>query len=118
MKTIILILFLIISASAINAQQSIEGKWQTGVDNTVIQTYQKNGDWFGKIVYSDNPKAKIGTDVMKNFKGNGNSWEGELYAPKKNKWLDAEITPSSGKLFIKVSSGLFSKNLEWTKAGD
>ncbi len=116
MRIYSLILFLLLSSPNIFAQQSIEGKWQTGVDNTIVETYQKDGAWFGKIVSTDNSQAKIGTDILRGFKEEDNVWKGKLYAPKKDKLVDAVITPAKDKLFIKVSSGLFSKNLEWTKA--
>ena len=112
-------LFMILSTTSVFSQyNSLEGKWQTGVDNTVIETYQKDGAWFGKIVSSDNAKAKIGADILKDFKEDGDTWKGQLYAAKKGKFLDAVITPAKDKLLIEVSSGMFSKSLEWVKVKD
>ena len=120
MKLTFFVLLAIISASSVFAQNSnsIEGKWQTGVDNTVIETYEKDGAWYGKIISSDNPKASIGFDILRDFKVEGDSWKGQIYAVKKGKLLDAEINPAKDKLMIKVSSGLFSKDLEWPEVQD
>jgi len=109
------ILLMILSSTSIFAQQSLNGVWQTGVDNTKVETYQKNGAWFGKIISSDNSKAKTGTDILRNFKKNGDSWEGQLYAIKKDKLVNAVIKPTESKLLIKVSVGFFTKNLEWLR---
>ncbi len=106
---------MILSSTSIFAQKSLDGVWQTGVDNTKIETYQKDGAMFGKIISSDNPKAKTGTDILRNFKKNGDSWEGQLYAVKRDKLVNAIIIPTQNKLLIKLSVGFFSKNLEWLK---
>jgi hypothetical protein len=109
------ILLMMLSSTSLFAQQSLDGVWQTGVDNTKIETYRKDGAWFGKIISSDNPRAKTGTDILRNFKKNGDLWEGQLYAIKKDKLVNAIITPTENKLLIKVSVGFFTKNLEWLK---
>jgi hypothetical protein len=117
MKIFCFILLMLASAACVFAQQSLEGVWQTGEDNTKIETYQKDGEWFGKIISTDNPKAKakIGTDILRNFKKNGDFWEGKLYSLKKKKLVDAVITPGKNKLIIEATVGFFTKEIEWSK---
>ena len=112
MKCLILALGFITS---ISAQDFPKGIWLTGEENTKIETYQKEGAWFGKIVSSDNPKAKIGKDILQAFKLKDGQWQGKLFAAKRGKILDAIIEPTQQVLNIKVSAGFFSKELAWKK---
>ena len=110
-----LMILMVLSITSVHAQQSLKGVWQTGIDNTKVETYQKEGAWFGKIISSDNPKAIPGTDILRNFKKKGDSWQGQLFAMKKNKLVDAVISPGDNRLLIKVSVGFFTKNLQWLR---
>lgn len=112
MKCLIVALGFITSLSA---QDFPKGIWLTGEENTKIETYQKEGAWYGKIVSSDNPKAKIGKDVLRKFKWEDGQWQGKLFAAKRGKILDAIIEPNKEMLNIKVSAGFFSKELAWKK---
>lgn len=109
---LIVSLFLTIS---LFSQDFTKAIWLTGEDNTKIETYQKEGAWFGKIVSSDNPKAKIGKDILRGFKKNNGQWKGKLFAAKRGKLLDAEIKPTEEALNITVSAGFFSKQLQWIR---
>ena len=101
--------------TSLSAQDFPKGIWLTGEENTKIETYQKEGAWFGKIVSSDNPKAKIGKDILQEFKLKDGQWQGKLFAAKRGKILDAIIEPTQEVLNIKVSAGFFSKELAWKK---
>jgi len=79
--------------------------------------YQKEGAWYGKIVSSDNPKAKIGNDILRAFKKEVGKWSGQLFAAKRGKMLDAVIEPQKEALNITVSAGFFTKSLVWKKEG-
>ena len=115
MKTLIIIILSIFSISSLSAQDFPKGIWLTGEENTKIETYQKEGAWYGKIVSSDNPKAKIGKDILQGFKQVDGQWEGKLFAAKRGKTLDAVIEPSEEVLNITVSAGFFSKSLAWKR---
>jgi len=97
------------------AQDFPKGIWLTGEENTKIETYEKDGAWFGKIVSSDNPKAKIGKDILRDFKAEDGEWKGKLFAAKRGKILDAIIDPNKEELKITVSAGFFTKELAWKK---
>lgn len=115
MKKIILFSISLFYILALSAQDSLEGIWLAGEDNTKIETYQKDGAWFGKIVSSDNPNAKIGTNILRDFKKDRDEWKGKIFAAKRGKILDAIIEPTKNILTITVSAGFFSKDLEWKR---
>lgn len=101
--------------TSISAQDFPKGVWLTGEENTKIETYQKEGAWYGKIVFSDNPNAKIGKDILQEFKLKDGQWQGKLFAAKRGKILDAIIESTEEALNITVSAGFFSKELAWKK---
>ena len=116
-KVISLILALGIFAS-LSAQQFQEGIWHTGKQNTLIETYQKNGEWFGKVISSDKPKAKIGNDVLRNITESGGEWKGKLFMAKRGRLVDAIIVPSDDKLEITISGGGMKRTLVWSRKSD
>lgn len=115
MKKYILLFMFTMLAIWLSAQELSEGVWLAGEDNTKIETYQKDGVWYGKIISSDNPKAQIGKNILQGFINTDNIWKGKLYAAKKGKLLDAVIEPSKDDLQIIVSAGFFKKKLIWSK---
>ncbi|MFT4565406.1 MAG: hypothetical protein ACI9FN_000359 [Saprospiraceae bacterium] len=115
MDKIIILFALFLFSFGLSAQEITEGIWHTGKDNTKIETYQKEGGWFGRIVSSENKKAKIGKDILMGFAKEGNIWKGQLFAAKRDKVLEATITPHDNTLEITVSAGFFTKNLSWQK---
>jgi len=116
MKKLSIIFIALFFISALSAQDSLKGIWLTGEENTKIETYEKDGAWYGKILSSDNPNAKIGTDILKGFKQENGEWKGKLFAAKRGKVLDAVIKPAKNILNITVTVGFFSKDLEWKRA--
>jgi len=115
MNKLILIIISSLITISVSAQEMTTGIWLTGEDNTKIETYQKDGMWYGKISSSDNPKAKIGKDILTGFKKEGEKWIGKLYAAKRDKTLDAIVNPQSEQLNITVSAGFFKKQLSWKR---
>jgi len=115
MKILTSILFTIFFIASLSAQDFPKGIWLTGKENTKIETYEKEGAWYGKIVSSDNPKAKIGNDILRDFKAEAGQWKGKLFAAKRGKILDAVIEPNEEVLTIAVSAGFFTKELVWKK---
>ncbi|MCR9288530.1 MAG: DUF2147 domain-containing protein [Bacteroidetes bacterium] len=106
---------ILLSSITMNAQQSITGIWNIGNDNTKIEITEDNGVYGAKIVSSDNAKAKIGSEFLKDVKSVGGEWEGKLYNAKKNKWYDVVLKEKGDQLMATVDAGMMSKTLEWTK---
>ena len=69
------------SAATVAQEKATEittGIWLTGNDGSKIETYQKDGLWFGKLVASDNENAPLGTEVLRNFSLKDGVWQGEV----------------------------------------
>jgi beta-lactam-binding protein with PASTA domain len=111
MKNLLIFFGLIITSISMNAQESIDGLWNTGKENTTIEI--KNV--IGKIYSSDNLKATEGKILIKEIKKTGNSYKGKLHIIKKNRWVDAEFIPNGNFLSVTVSVGWQSKTVKWTK---
>lgn len=118
MNKLILIVLFSMTTIILSAQELTEAIWLTGEENTKIETYQKDGMWFGKIISSDNQKAKIGKDILQEFQLMDGMWKGKLYAAKKDKMLDAVIDPKKDELYIEVSAGIFKKQINWEREKD
>ena len=101
---------------SLSAQDFQKGTWLTKKGNTKIETYQKDGAWYGKVISSNNPKAKIGNDVLRAFKQVDGAWKGKLFVARKNREVDAVIEPTKDKLSITISQGFSSRTLVWKKA--
>ena len=97
------------------AQSEITATWDAGDDNTLIEIIESESELVGKIKSSDNPKAQIGSIMLKDFKQKGDSWTAQLYSAKRKKWYDVEIQPKNELLELKISIGFMSKTLEWKK---
>lgn len=98
------------------AEGALNGLWQTGEDNSIVEVTETNGVATGKLVSSDNPKAVAGTEILRNFSESGGTWKGSIYAVRRDKLMDATITPSADSLAIDVNAGFISKDLTWTRA--
>ena len=92
-----------------------KGIWLTNKENTKIETYQKEGAWYGKVIASDNPNAKIGNDILRDFKLVDGQWKGKLFAAKRNRLVDAIIEPTEDELSITISAGFSSRTLVWKR---
>lgn len=112
---VVLILGILFSAISMNAQQAPAGIWNTGKENTKIEIAEVNGVYEGKIVSSDNAKAKIGKQLLKDIKLVDGEWKGKLFAAKRGKWMDAVLKEQGNQLLITVQAGLMSKTIEWAK---
>lgn len=115
MKQIAIIFSVLFSITKINAQKSITGIWNAREDNTKIEITEDNGVFSGKILSSDNPKAKIGKQLIKDVKPSNGKYKGKLYAAKKGKWYDAVLKESGDQLDITIKVGWMSKTLIWKK---
>lgn len=91
------------------------GNWNTNKDNTTIEIYEKNDALWGKIISSENKKAKIGTNILRDFKYEKGKWVGKLYSFKMDKLVDAEMAIKKSKLQITVHAGFKKKTFDWDK---
>ena len=112
LTTFFLLMFSIVYTSA---QQSLEGLWKTGKEETLIEISYSNEQLIGKIKSSKNEQAEIGKIILKNLQSEGNKWVGKIYAVKRKEWYSVKIVPQKEKLDLKIGSGLFSKTLEWKR---
>lgn len=107
--------YILLSTLTMNAQQAPTGIWNTGKDNTKIEIAEVNGVYEGKIVASDNAKAKIGKLLIKGVQLVDGEWKGKLFAPKRGEWMDAVLKEKGNQLLITVKAGWMSKTIEWAK---
>lgn len=110
-----LCLLSILFSFSMNAQKSIQGTWNTGQDNTLIEIEEVNGVCNGTLVSTDKPGAKIGAIVVKEVKPSGSKWKGKVYSPKKKDWFDADLEAKGDKLTVTIKSGFMSKTVDWTR---
>lgn len=115
MKIIASLFALLLFAFGLSAQTTPIGVWNTGAQDTKVEISEANGAYVGNIISSDNSEVKIGKQLLKDLKPAGEGWQGKLYAPKKEQWLDAKLQEKGNHLMITVGSGWMSKTLEWTK---
>lgn len=112
LTTFFLLMFSIVYTSA---QQSLEGLWKTGNEETLIEISYSNEQLIGKIKSSNNEQAEIGKIILKDLQSEGNKWVGKIYAIKRKEWYSVKIVPQKEKLDLKIGTGLFSKTLEWKR---
>ena len=109
------ILLLNILITMFTPTNELSGLWNTNKDNTKVEIYEKDGEYFGEIVSSDNEKAKKGTVVLRNFTYKNGKWEGKLYSLRFNKLIDAKMINDNNILKITAKNGMKSKTFEWEK---
>jgi len=109
MKTLLFFLGVLLTPISINAQQSINGIWNTGQENTKIEINKT----IGKIYSSDNKNATVGKLIVKDLNKMGNSYNGKLYLIRRNQWVDAVFVPNGKSLNITISAGFQKKTVVW-----
>lgn len=117
MKNLAILLALLFGAISMNAQ-SIEGLWNTGKENTIINIKKVNSKYEGTIHASDNSNAQIGKVLVKDIVKSGDIYKGKIYVQERGEWYNAEFKPENEQLVITVSSGFGKKVIEWRKADD
>ncbi len=126
-RTVFLILILFVTSlfvtsvateqsSALNATD-ISGVWHTGEDNTLVEIIVNKEPYQGKVSSTDNPKGKVGLVILSELKRKNNKWLARIYAAKRDKYFDAELSRKGDVLHISVDVGFFNKNIEWTLKG-
>ena len=114
-KVLTTFFLLMFSIGYTSAQQSLEGLWKTGKEETIIEISFSSEQLIGKIKSSNNEEAEIGKIILKDLRSEGNKWNGKIYAIKRKKWYNVEIISKEEDLDLKISFGLMSKSLQWKK---
>jgi uncharacterized protein (DUF2147 family) len=113
LTTLFLLMFSIVYSSA---QQSLEGLWKTGKEETIIEISFSSEQLIGKIKSSNNEEAEMGKIILKALRSEGNKWVGKIYAVKRKKWYNVEIISKEEVLELKISFGLMTRSLQWKKS--
>jgi uncharacterized protein (DUF2147 family) len=95
--------------------QSLEGLWNTGMENTIVKIKKTDNAYVGEVESSDNPQAAAGKIILKNIKKSDENYEGEIFVMKKQDWFNAKLDPKIDELVITVSAGIFKKIVKWKK---
>jgi hypothetical protein len=116
MRIIVLGIALVVLAPFYAQSQSpLQGKWDTGKENTIVEILEEEDELMGRIVSSGNEKVKIGTVMLKDLSKAKDTWTGKVYSLKKKEWFDVEIKPNGSVLDLKISNGFLSKSIKWKK---
>ncbi len=110
---VLLTIFSITAYAQSNA--GLAGEYILGEQNTIVKIEQHDDVYSGKIMSSDNSKAEVGKLIVKDLQQKKNKWKGKLYSPKRKEWYDAEFTTKGDVLEVEISTGFFSKTIEWKK---
>jgi len=114
MKILTFLILALFSTLSMNAQL-IADVWNTGEDNTKVELTENDGIVTGIILSSDNSEAKIGNQILKDFKMSNGEWKGKIYAAKRGEWYDATIKENGDQLDITIKVGWASKTVTWKK---
>ncbi|MEC7263555.1 MAG: DUF2147 domain-containing protein [Bacteroidota bacterium] len=141
MKSIVMIAFSFLTMWMSYGQAQdvdIEGTWLNEKKDAHVEIYQKEGKFYGKIVWlqepntpsgepktdKNNPKKSLrnrkilGIDIVSDLNFNGHIWEGgTVYLPKKGKEADcsAELSEDHKSLTLHITKLWFSTSVTWTR---
>jgi len=119
MKYIALILMSSFSLLSFASENSLDvaGIWETQHKGTYVSitTNALGKPLAGKILFSDKEKVRIGTQVLNDFKKDGEQWSVTLYSIARDKEFEGLIHRDGETLNIEVSALFFSKTIEWTE---
>lgn len=141
MKKLILLITTILFSGASVFSQSIVGKWETIDDDTnkprsVVEIYEENGKYFGKIidVYWDKSKGEdaedvcekctddrknkkiLGLQIIRKLEKKGNELKnGTILDPNNGKVYDCKIWVENGELKVRGYVAFFFRTQTWKK---
>lgn len=137
LKKVFVTIILVIDAFQVHAQESIEGIWLTEEGNSKIEIYQKDDNYFGKIVWLEQSPDKngnpvtdlnnpnkdqrnrqvLGIDMLKDLHYRSGKWYGKIYAPKRGLEMDVVLVGlAKDKLELNVSHRGFTRKQTWTRS--
>lgn len=101
------------------AARDIAGVWLTEKDESKIEIYRQNGEYFGKIIWIRDPKKQkaVGVLTLKNFvMQEDETYEGSVYAPHLDKNVKGVITVrGEEEIEIRGYLGFFSGKQVWKR---
>ena len=142
MKKLLFVPFLIFFSVSVFAQgaSSVTGRWYTENEESVVKIYEKNGKYYGKLVWLEEPRDEngdikrddnnpnkskrnqklAGLEILKDFEYTGNGkWEnGTIYDPDNGKTYKAKIElDGNDKLDLRGYIGVpaFGRTTVWKR---
>lgn len=141
---LVILLYLFVGIPSIQAEDvkpdDVIGVWSVETDEEAtehIEIYQRDGLYFGKIIWAKSPedssgpaldvknkkeelrsRSLVGLEIIRDYKFNGeDSWEdGEFYAYKKGRTASPKLTLiDEDHLKIQVKILLFKKTFVWPR---
>lgn len=111
-------LFAMAFCFSFTTSNNLEGKWKTGLENTVVEFTINSAVVSGNIIASDD-KKNIGVLVIKSVVALKNGkYECKIYDPKVKKYFDATMEfLNQNSLQVKATCcfGLFSETYIWER---
>jgi uncharacterized protein (DUF2147 family) len=109
----------VLSANA----QNITGVWLTEKDESKIEIYERDGAFFGKVIWAKEQTEKvqknIGVIILKNFvRQKDGTYNGTVFAPHINRTVKGTITPKSENEIILrgfLGISLFGSSQHWRR---
>jgi uncharacterized protein (DUF2147 family) len=99
--------------------QDITGVWLTEKNESKIEIYQQNGEYFGKVIWIKDPKKQkeVGSLILKNFAvQEDKTCKGSIFAPQLNKDLKGVITvKSENEIEVRGYLAFFSGKQFWKR---
>ncbi|NME68092.1 DUF2147 domain-containing protein [Flammeovirga aprica] len=114
-KFISLLLFILITSITAFAQTDIEGTWDMKKDGTIVTIKKADSIFEGFVISTESEADIVGKKVIRDIKPTKNGFEGEIYAIKLDKWLEAKFKPDGDIMEVKASLGFVSRTMEWDR---
>lgn len=141
MKKFVFLWLIFVSGNVFIAHsQSITGKWkaiddETGEEKSIVEIYEKNGKFYGKVVEILNPAKKtakcqnckgqdkdkpiLGLEIIRGLSQEGNLWSGgQVLDPNKGKLYKCTISlEGNDKLVIRgyIGISLLGRSQTWIR---
>lgn len=138
MKKLQLIVVLLFITSITFAQEALLGKWLTQDQDAIVEIYESDGKYFGKVVklipatHEDgstivdayNPdkalqsRELLGANTILNFEWDANNQKlvnGKVYDPKNGKTYRGKIWVEDGKLMLRGYVAMFHRTEAWVR---
>ena len=116
MKILFTLFLTLCSMNTFADSASIEGLWLAENKSTHIEISQsKPGLWQGIVTKSPSQPELEGQQILSKMEEVAGGFKGKVYAIKKAKHYDADISLVDGTLQIKAKAGFFTKTMVWTR---
>jgi uncharacterized protein (DUF2147 family) len=103
--------------------QGITGIWLTEKGESKVEIYERNSEFFGKVIWvkeqTEKAQKSVGVTILKNFViQKDNTYTGSIFAPHLDKTFKGAITPKSEneitvRGFLGIS--LFGSSQHWKR---